>query len=110
MIGTSVIPGAPQATQQLNYSEQLGKGQASLQTTPTNIVDPATGRQKRVTEAQALGMPTSLSASEVQANEAYKPIRDDAFKKFQAASSSDTSLQNMQNILNRGAFKPGKFA
>jgi len=110
MIGTSVIPGAPQATQQLNYSEQLGKGQASLQTTPTNIVDPATGRQKRVTEAQALGMPTSLSPSEVQAYEAYKPIRDDAFKKFQAASSSDTSLQNMRNILNRGAFKPGKFA
>jgi len=110
MIGTSVIPGAPQATQQLNYSEQLGKGQASLQTTPTNIIDPATGRQKRVTEAQALGMTTSLSPSEVQAYEAYKPIRDDAFKKFQAASSSDTSLQNMQNILNRGAFKPGRFA
>jgi len=110
MIGTSVIPGAPQATQQLNYSEQLGKGQASLQTTPTNVIDPATGRQIRVTEAQALGMPTSLSASEVQAYEAYKPIRDDAFKKFQAASSSDTSLQNMRNILNRGAFKPGKFA
>jgi len=110
MIGTSVIPGAPQATQQLNYSEQLGKGQASLQTTPTNVIDPVTGRQIRVTEAQALGMPTSLSASEVQAYEAYKPIRDDAFKKFQAASSSDTSLQNMQNILNRGAFKPGKFA
>lgn len=110
MIGTSVIPGAPQATQQLNYSEQLGKGQAALQTTPTNIIDPSTGRTKRVTEAQALGMPTSLSASEVQAYEAYKPIRDDAFKKYQAASSSDTSLQNMQNILNRGAFKPGKFA
>ena len=110
MIGTSVIPGAPQATQQLNYSEQLGKGQASLQTTPTNIIDPSTGRTKRVTEAQALGMPTSLSPSEVQAYEAYKPIRDDAFKKYQAASSSDTSLQNMQNILNRGAFKPGKFA
>jgi hypothetical protein len=110
MIGTSVIPGAPQATQQLNYSEQLGKGQASLQTTPTNVIDIPTGRQKRVTEAQALGMPTALSASEVQAYEAYKPIRDDAFKKFQAASSSDTSLQNMQNILNRGAFKPGKFA
>jgi hypothetical protein len=110
MIGASVIPGSPQATQQLNYSEQLGKGQASLQTTPTNVVDVLTGRQKRVTEAQALGMPTSLSASEVQAYEAYKPIRDDAFKKYQAASSSDTSLQNMQNILNRGAFKPGKFA
>jgi hypothetical protein len=110
MIGTSVIPGAPQATQQLNYSEQLGKGQASLQTTPTNVIDIPTGRTKRVTEAQALGMPTALSASETQAYEAYKPIRDDAFKKSQAALSSDTSLQNMQNILNRGAFKPGKFA
>jgi hypothetical protein len=88
----------------------MGKGLANLQTTPTNVIDIPTGRQKRVTEAQALGMPTSLSPSEVQAYEAYKPIRDDAFKKSQAASSSDTSLQNMQNILNRGAFKPGKFA
>jgi hypothetical protein len=110
MIGTSVIPGAPQATQQLNYSEQLGKGQANLQTTPTTVIDIPTGRQKRVTEAQALGMPTALSPSEQIGYEAYKPIRDDAFKKFQAASSSDTSLQNMRNILNRGAFKPGKFA
>ena len=110
MISANVIPGAPAATQQLNYSEQLGKGQASLQTTPTNVIDIPTGRQKRVTEAQALGMPTALSASEQIGYEAYKPIRDDAFKKFQAASSSDTSLQNMRNILNRGAFKPGKFA
>ena len=110
MIGTSVIPGAPQATQQLNFSEQLGKGQASLQTTPTNIVDPATGRQKRVTEAQALGMPTSLSPSEIQAYEGYKPIRDAAFLGAESAKASDISLQNLQNILNRGNFKPGKFA
>jgi hypothetical protein len=110
MINASVIPGAPQATQQLNYSEQLGKGQASLQTTPTNVVVPGTGRTKRVTEAEALGQPTALSPSEVQAFEGYKPIREAAFKGFQAASSSDASLQNLQNIINRGAFEPGKFA
>lgn len=110
MISTNVIPGAPQATQQLNYSEQLGKGQASLQTTPTNVVDIPTGRQKRVTEAQALGMPTALSASEIQAYEGYKPVREAAFKGYQAATSSDASLQNLQNIINRGAFEPGKFA
>ena len=110
MIGTSVIPGAPQATQQLNYSEQLGKGQASLQTTPTNVIDIPTGRQKRVTEAQALGMPTSLSPSEQQAYEGYKPIRDAAFLGAESAKASDVSLQNLQNILNRGNFKPGKFA
>ena len=110
MISTNVIPGAPAATQQLNYSEQLGKGQASLQTTPTNVIDIPTGRQKRVTEAQALGMPTSLSASEVQAYEGYKPVREAAFKGYQAATSSDASLQNLQNIINRGAFEPGKFA
>jgi hypothetical protein len=110
MISANVIPGAPASTQQLNYSEQLGKGQASLQTTPTNIVDPVTGRQKRVTEAQAMGMPTVLSPSEVQAFEGYKPIREAAFKGFQAATSSDASLQNLRNIINRGAFEPGKFA
>jgi hypothetical protein len=110
MISANVIPGAPASTQQLNYSEQLGKGQAQLQTTPTNVVDIPTGRQKRVTEAQALGMPTSLSASETQAYEGYKPVREAAFKGFQAATSSDASLQNLQNIINRGAFEPGKFA
>jgi hypothetical protein len=110
MISANIIPGSPAATQQLNYSEQLGKGQAQLQTTPTNIVDIPTGRQKRVTEAQALGMPTSLSASETQAYEGYKPVREAAFKGFQAATSSDASLQNLQNIINRGAFEPGKFA
>jgi hypothetical protein len=110
MIGANVIPGAPQATQQLNYSEQLGKGQANLQTTPTNIIDIPTGRQKRVTEAQALGMPTSLSASETQAYEGYKPIRDAAFLGAESAKAADISMQNLQNILNRGNFKPGKFA
>jgi len=107
---TNLLPGMRPVTQQLAFDKQFGTGQASLQTTPTNIIEPSTGRTRRVTEAQALGQPTQLSPSEVQAFEGYKPIRDDAFKKYQAASSSDTSLQNMQNILNRGAFKPGKFA
>ena len=107
---TNLLPGMRPVTQQLAFDKQFGTGQASLQTTPTNIIEPSTGRTRRVTEAQALGQPTALSPSEVQAFEGYKPIRDDAFKKYQAASSSDTSLQNMQNILNRGAFKPGKFA
>ena len=109
-IGVRNMDGTIQSIQDVARAEQLGKGQASLQTTPTNVIDPVTGRQKRVTEAQALGMTTALSPSEVQAYEAYKPIRDDAFKKYQAASSSDTSLQNMRNILNRGGFKPGRFA
>jgi hypothetical protein len=110
MISANVIPGAPAATQQLNYSEQLGKGQAQLQTTPTNVVVPGTGRTQRTTEAAAIGQPTALSPSEVQAFEGYKPIREAAFKGFQAATSSDASLQNLQNIINRGAFEPGKFA
>jgi hypothetical protein len=110
MISANVIPGAPAATQQLNYSEQLGKGQAQLQTTPTNVVVPGTGRTQRTTEAAAIGQPTALSPSEVQAFEGYKPIREAAFKGFQAATSSDASLQNLRNIVNRGAFEPGKFA
>jgi hypothetical protein len=110
MISANVIPGAPAATQQLNYSEQLGKGQAQLQTTPTNVVVPGTGRTQRTTEAAAIGQPTALSPSEVQAFEGYKPVREAAFKGFQAATSSDASLQNLQNIINRGAFEPGKFA
>ena len=108
--GTTNDPGAISALTERTLAEKRAEGTARLETTPTNIIEPSTGRTRRVTEAQALGMPTSLSPSEVQAYEAYKPIRDDAFKKYQAASSSDTSLQNMQNILNRGAFKPGKFA
>lgn len=107
---TNLLPGMSKVTQQLGFDKRFGEGQAALQTTPTNIVVPSTGRTQRVTEAQALGQPTQLSPSEVQAFEGYKPIREDAFKKYQAASASDTSLQNMQNILNRGAFKPGKFA
>jgi hypothetical protein len=107
---TSVLPGGLSAEQQLNYNQKLGQGLAALQTTPTNVIDIPTGRQKRVTEAQALGMPTSLSASEVQAYEGYKPVREAAFKGYQAATSSDASLQNLQNIINRGAFEPGKFA
>ena len=96
--------------QQLAFDKRFGEGRAALQTTPTNVVDIPTGRQKRVTEAEALGMPTSLSASETQAYEGYKPVREAAFKGFQAATSSDASLQNLQNIINRGAFEPGKFA
>jgi hypothetical protein len=107
---TNILPGGAQAEQTLNYNQRLGQGRATLETTPTNIVVPATGRTQRVTEAQALGQPTALSPSEVQAFEGYKPIREAAFKGFQAASSSDASLQNLQNIINRGAFEPGKFA
>jgi hypothetical protein len=110
MISANVIPGAPASTQQLNYSEQLGKGQASLQTTPTNVVNLDTGVKTRTTEAQAMGLPTEMSPSQQQAFEGYKPVREAAFKGFQAATSSDASLQNLQNIINRGAFEPGKFA
>ena len=109
-VGTTNDPGAVSAMTERTLAEKRAEGKARLETTPTNVVDVPTGRQKRVTEAQALGMPTALSPAEQIGYEAYKPIRDDAFKKFQAASSSDTSLQNMRNILNRGAFKPGKFA
>ena len=110
LLQTSMLPGMRTLSQQLAFDKKYGEGQAALQTTPTNIVDLPTGRQKRVTEAQALGMPTSLSASETQAYEGYKPVREAAFKGYQAATSSDASLQNLQNIINRGAFEPGKFA
>jgi len=109
-IGVRNMDGTIQSIEAVARAEELAKGKARLETTPTNVIDIPTGRQKRVTEAQALGMPTALSASEQISYEAYKPIRDDAFKKFQAASSSDTSLQNMRNILSRGGFKPGRFA
>lgn len=107
---TSVLPGGLSAEQQLNYNQKLGQGLAALQTTPVNVVNPETGRKTRTTEAKAMGMPTELSASEIQAYEGYKPVREAAFKGFQAATSSDASLQNLQNIINRGAFEPGKFA
>ena len=107
---TSVIPGGLSAEQQLNYNQKLGQGLAALQTTPVNVVSPETGRKTRTTEAKAMGLPTELSASEIQAYEGYKPVREAAFKGFQAATSSDASLQNLQNIINRGAFEPGKFA
>ena len=110
LLQTNLLPNMRTVQQQLAFDKQFGTGQAQLQTTPTNIVDLPTGRQKRVTEAQALGMPTSLSASETQAYEGYKPVREAAFKGYQAATSSDASLQNLQNIINRGAFEPGKFA
>ena len=110
ILQTNLLPGMSKVSQQLGFDKRFGEGQAALQTTPTNIVNPATGRTQRVTEAQALGQPTQLSPAEVQAFEGYKPIRDAAFKGYQAASSSDASLQNLQNIVNRGAFKPGKFA
>ena len=92
-IGVRNMDGTIQAIQAVATAEQMGKGLANLQTTPTNIVDPATGRQKRVTEAQALGMPTSLSPSEIQAYEGYKPIRDAAFLGAESAKASDISLQ-----------------
>lgn len=110
ILQANLIPGMSQVNQQLGFDKRFGEGQAALQTTPTSIPNLATGRPTYMTQAQALGQPSGLSPSETQAYEAYKPIRDDAFKKYQAATSSDTSLQNMQNILNRGAFKPGKFA
>jgi hypothetical protein len=110
LMQTNLLPGMRSVTQQLGFDKRFGEGQASLQTTPTNVVVPGTGRTKRVTEAEALGQTTALSPSEVQAFEGYKPIREAAFKGFQAASSSDASLQNLQNIINRGAFEPGKFA
>jgi len=110
MIGANVIPGAPLATQQLNYSERLGQGQAALQTTPTTVPNLQTGRPTFATQAQALGQPSALSPAEIQAYEGYKPIKDAALKGFQTAVSSDRSLENLQNIINRGAFEPGKFA
>ena len=107
---TSVLPGGLSAEQQLNYSQKLGQGLAALQTTPTTIPNLATGRPTYVTQAQALGQPSALNVSEIQAYEGYKPVREAAFKGYQAATSSDASLQNLQNIINRGAFEPGKFA
>jgi hypothetical protein len=109
-IGVRNMDGTIQAIQAVATAEQMGKGLANLQTTPTDVIDIPTGRKKRVTEAQALGMPTALSPSEQQAYEGYKPIRDAAFLGAESAKASDISLQNLQNILNRGNFKPGKFA
>ena len=79
LLETNLLPNMRTVQQQLAFDKQFGTGQAQLQTTPTNIVDIPTGRQKRVTEAQALGMPTSLSASETQAYEGYKPVRVGCF-------------------------------
>jgi hypothetical protein len=110
LLQTNLLPNMRTVQQQLAFDKRFGEGQAALQTTPTNIVVPGTGRQQRTTEAAAMGQPTALSPSEVQAFEGYKPVREAAFKGFQAATSSDASLQNLQNIINRGAFEPGKFA
>ena len=110
LLETNLLPNMRTVQQQLAFDKRFGEGQAALQTTPTNVVVPATGRQQRTTEAAAMGQPTALSPSEVQAFEGYKPVREAAFKGFQAATSSDASLQNLQNIINRGAFEPGKFA
>ena len=110
ILEANMLPNMSKINQQLAFDKKFGEGKAGLQTTPTNIVDPKTGRQRRVTEAEALGQTTGLSPSEVQAFEGYKPVREAAFKGFQAATSSDASLQNLQNIINRGAFEPGKFA
>jgi hypothetical protein len=110
VIEANLIPNMRTVQQQLAFDKQFGTGQANLQTTPTNVLQPATGRTVRTTEAQAMGLPTALSPSETLAFEGYKPVRDAAFKSYQAATSSDASLQNLQNIINRGAFEPGKFA
>jgi hypothetical protein len=110
LLQTNLLPNMRTVQQQLAFDKRFGEGQAALQTTPTNVVVPATGRQQRTTEAAAMGQPTALSPSEVQAFEGYAPVRAAAFKGFQAATSSDASLQNLQNIINRGAFEPGKFA
>jgi hypothetical protein len=110
LLQTNLLPNMRTVQQQLAFDKRFGEGQAALQTTPTNVVVPASGRTQRTTEAAAMGQPTALSPSEVQAFEGYKPVREAAFKGFQAATSSDASLQNLQNIINRGAFEPGKFA
>jgi hypothetical protein len=110
LLQTSMLPGMRTLSQQLAFDKKFGEGQAALQTTPTNVVSPDTGRKTRTTEAAAMGQPTDLSPSEVLAFEGYKPVREAAFKGYQAATSSDASLQNLQNIVNRGAFEPGKFA
>jgi hypothetical protein len=110
LITTNLIPGISQVNQQQAFDKQFGQGQANLRTTTTPVMNIATGRPELTTQAQAIGMPTALSPAEDLGFKGYGPIREDAFKKSQAASASDTSLQNMQNILNRGAFKPGKFA
>jgi hypothetical protein len=110
LLQTNLLPNMRTVQQQLAFDKRFGEGQAALQTTPTNVVVPATGRTQRTTEAAAMGQPTALSPSEVLAFEGYKPVREAAFKGFQAATSSDASLQNLQNIINRGAFEPGKFA
>jgi hypothetical protein len=110
LLQTNLLPGMRSVSQQIAFDKQFGQGQAQLQTTPTNVVVPESGRKIRTTEAAAMGLPTELSASEVQAFEGYKPVREAAFKGFQAATSSDASLQNLRNIINRGAFEPGKFA
>jgi len=110
VVGVRNADGSIEALTEKTLAEELARGEARLRTTPTNVIDLPTGRTKRVTEAQALNMPTALSPSEQQAYEGYKQTRDAAFKGFESAKSSDASLQNMQNILNRGAFEPGKFA
>jgi hypothetical protein len=108
--GIKNASGAIQALTESTLAQGRAEGQARLETTPTNVIQPGTGRTVRTTEANAIGGVTALSPSEVQAFESYKPIRDQAFRGLESANSSDASLQNMQNILNRGAFKPGKFA
>jgi hypothetical protein len=104
--------GAIPALTERTLAEKRAEGKARLETTPTNVYDTGTGRTRRTTEQEALaaGGVTALSPSEIQAYEGYKPIRDAAFLGAESAKASDISLQNLQNILNRGNFKPGKFA
>jgi hypothetical protein len=110
VVGVRNADGSIQALTEATLAKGRAEGQARLETTPTNVIQPGTGRTVRTTEAQAIGGVTALSPAEDLAFKGYEPIRNDAFKKFQAASSSDASLQNLQNIINRGAFEPGKFA
>jgi hypothetical protein len=110
IVTSNLIPNISAVNQQLAFDKEFGTGQAKLRTTTTPVMNIATGRPELVTQAQAIGMPTGLSPAEDLAFKGYGPIRDAAFKGFESAKSSDASLQNMQNILNRGAFEPGKFA
>jgi hypothetical protein len=110
IVTSNLIPNISAVNQQLAFDKEFGTGQAKLRTTTTPVMNIATGRPELVTQAQAIGMPTALSPAEDLAFKGYGPIRDAAFKGFESAKSSDASLQNMQNILNRGAFEPGKFA
>jgi hypothetical protein len=82
LLQTNLLPGMRSVSQQIAFDKQFGQGQAQLQTTPTNVVVPESGRKIRTTEAAAMGLPTDLSPSETEAFLGYKPVREAAFKGF----------------------------